>query len=240
MESIVLSEPETGDILMKKYFITASGTGIGKTLVTSTLAWQLHKKGKKIKALKPVVSGFDAVKVAATDTGRLLQAQGLSFSEQHINAVSPWRFTAPVSPDQAAEEEGKHIDFDELVVFSRQQSDGDYLLVEGIGGVMTPLDESHTVIDWMAALGHPVILVGGNYVGSLSHTLSAAHVVLSRGLTLHAVFINEAHASPATPQRTRATLRRFLPRDTTVNVITRQAPTPELWKHVPDLTSIVL
>ncbi len=224
---------------MKKYFITASGTDIGKTLITSAISWQLSKKQKKVKALKPIVSGFDAAQAASSDTGHILRAQGLALTEQNIQAVSPWRFTAPVSPDYAAEQEGSHIDFDELVSFCKQQHDSEYLLVEGIGGVMTPLDEKHTVIDWMKATGFPVILVAGTYLGSLSHTLAACHAVISHGLALHTVLVSEGKTSSSTPQQTRATLRRFLPRDTTVQVITRLDNAQDLWKQVPDLTPIL-
>ena len=60
----------------------------------------------------------------------------------------------------------------------------DVLLIEGIGGIMVPLDDEHTVLDWMLVLQLPVILVAGSYLGTLSHTLTALDVLRRRGLTV--------------------------------------------------------
>jgi dethiobiotin synthetase len=224
---------------MKPYFITATGTGIGKTLVTCALAWQLREQGKKVMALKPVISGFDRDNIEETDTGQLLQAQQLSPTKERMKAVSPWRFHAPLSPDMAAEEEQRTIRFDELTAFCKKPVAGGYLLIEGVGGVMTPLNEIHTVLDWMSALNYPVILVTGSYLGSLSHTLVSCHAILSRGLALHSVIVSETEHSTVPLARTVATLRRFLP-DISMTAISRLDYLPCLWKYVPDLTPIVL
>jgi dethiobiotin synthetase len=68
-------------------------------------------------------------------------------------------------------------------------------LIEGIGGVMVPLDDRHTVLDWMVALGAPVVLVAGSYLGSISHTLTCLDVLRRRALTVRAVIINETPGS---------------------------------------------
>jgi dethiobiotin synthetase len=221
---------------MKSFFITATGTDIGKTLFTCALVHQLRTHGRTVHALKPVISGFDPASNIQTDTGMLLAALGRTASPESVAALSPWRFSAPLSPDMAAQDEGKAIDFDRLVAFSKERKDTDYLLVEGVGGVMVPLDARHTVLDWMKALGFPVILVTASYLGSLSHTLTAAHAVASAGLVLHAVVISESSASAVLPARMEAVLRRFLPRATLLASIARLDSCPELWKYVPDLT----
>lgn len=197
---------------MKKYFVTATGTNIGKTFITAALTKQLRTKGKNVIVLKPVISGFHTP-LAQTDTGLLLKAQELPITKENIDAISPWRFTDAISPDMAAENEKKKIPFDELVAFSKKQK-ADYLLIEGPGGVMTPLDKSHTVLDWMATLGFEVILISGSYLGTLSHTLTAYHAIAAKKLKIHCVIINESGASPAPLKRTVLTLKRFLPNDT--------------------------
>ncbi len=224
---------------MKKYFITATGTGIGKTLITSALAYQLSKQGKRVKALKPVISGFDAANAHTSDTGQLLEAQGLPVTPENVNIVSPWRFKAPLSPDMAAADERKRIDFNALNGFCRQQEDYDALLIEGVGGVMVPLTESQTTLDWMQALQYPVILVAGSYLGSISHTLTACQALLSRGLALDAVVISESEVSPAPLQRISEHLQRFLPDNSAIYTVTRLDSSPELWKTVPDITPIL-
>ena len=223
---------------MKPYFITSSGTGIGKTLLSCALAHQLRKAGKSVRALKPVISGFDEKDFEGSDTAHLLIAQGLGPTPAGIASVSPWRFTAPLSPDMAAEDEGRAIDFGKLVEFCRSQDGVDYLLIEGIGGVMVPLDERHTVLDWMAALNFPVILVTGSYLGSLSHTLTAARAVLAAGLELAAVVISESERAPVPLSRTEGTLHRFLPPQTRIFPIGRLDSSLNLWKDVPDVAHL--
>ena len=86
---------------MKSLFITSSGTEIGKTLVTAALCHQLTARGLKVQALKPVVSDFNDGDLE-TDTAVLLHALGQSATAENIDAMSPWRFQAPLSPDMAA------------------------------------------------------------------------------------------------------------------------------------------
>jgi dethiobiotin synthetase len=219
---------------MKKYFITGAGTGVGKTVFTSALAYQLQQKGKQVRALKPIISGFEQADAGSSDSGVLLAAQGLSASPQNIDAISPWRFAAPLSPDMAAEDECKAIDFEQLVAFCGSQTNAEYLLIEGVGGIMVPLNMRHTVLDWAVTLGFPVILVTGSYLGSLSHTLTAAQTIISAGLNLHTVVISESEYSAAPLDRIELTLRRFLPDTTQITQIARLDSSSDLWKYVPD------
>ncbi len=84
------------------------------------------------------------------------------------------------------------------------------LLIEGIGGVMVPLDDRRTVLDWMSVLRIPIVLVAGTYVGTLSHTLSALEVVARRNIDIAAVVVNESETSAASLADTVATLRHFV------------------------------
>jgi dethiobiotin synthetase len=83
------------------------------------------------------------------------------------------------------------------------------LLIEGIGGVMVPLDDEHTVLDWMAALNIPVILVAGSYLGSLSHTLTSLDALRRRDIIIKALVVNETPAPTVSITETVATLKRF-------------------------------
>ena len=65
------------------------------------------------------------------------------------------------------------------------------MLIEGVGGVMVPLDDQRTVLDWICALDAPVLLVVGDYLGTISHTLTAVEVLRTRGARLAAVIVNE-------------------------------------------------
>ena len=178
---------------MEAQFITGTGTDIGKTWLACALLRHWQTEGRRVAALKPVLSGFDPRHPEASDAGQLLAALGREVSTAELDAIAPWRFVAPLSPDMAAAREGRRIDFEELVAFSRRAIAGPDrpLLIEGVGGVMAPLDERHTVRDWIAASGLPCVLVAGSYLGSLSHTLSALAALEKVGAGVTAIVVNE-------------------------------------------------
>jgi dethiobiotin synthetase len=197
---------------MSAFFVTATGTDIGKTYVASGLVRHWRAAGRPVDALKPVATGFDPAAAEASDAGVLLAALGRSVTPAEIDRISPWRFAAPLSPDMAAQYEKRSIDFDALVQFSQAAvtSNRGMLLIEGIGGIMVPLDGSRTVLDWMIALNIPLVLVTGSYLGSLSHTLTTLDVLVRRGLAVKAVVVNETPGSPVTMQSTIETMTNFV------------------------------
>ena len=197
---------------MAALFVTATGTDVGKTFVTAGLASHVIAKGRAVDVLKPVVSGFDPATAASTDPGVLLSALGRPTTEAEIANISPWRFRAPLSPASAAQREGLSLDFAALVEFCRKAMAArrDVLLIEGVGGIMVPLDADHTVLDWMTALRLPLLLIAGSYLGTLSHTLSAVDVLKRRELTIAAVVVSESIESPVPLDETVATIARFV------------------------------
>jgi dethiobiotin synthetase len=196
---------------MSAYFVTAIGTDIGKTFVAAGLIRHFRAAGRAVEAIKPVATGFDPAAAATSDPGVLLSALGRPVTPAEIERVAPWRYAAPLSPDMAARREGRALDFDALVEFCRRAiaDHQDMLLIEGIGGVMVPLDDRHTVLDWIAALHIPLVLVAGSYLGSLSHTLTGLDVIARRELILKAIVVNETPVSTVPLAYTAATLSRF-------------------------------
>ena len=186
-------------------FVTATGTEIGKTFVSCGLLRAASRRGLDLPALKPVASGYDPEAAAESDAGLLLAARGIAPDAARVAEISPWRFAAPLSPDQAAAREGREVPFDDLVAFCRQPAPA---LIEGVGGVMVPLDAHHTVLDWIAALDAPVLLVTGSYLGTLSHTLTALAALSSQFVA--AIVVNES-VGGVDLDDTAATLRRFAP-----------------------------
>jgi len=207
---------------MTTLFVTASGTDVGKTFVTLRLIDELTAAGYRVRALKPVASGFDAATPSSSDTGALLRAQSLEPSDANLDAVSPWRFAAPLSPDMAAAREGRTLSFAALVDFCRAPHAADITLIEGIGGVMAPLDDTHTVLDWIVALDSPALLVVGSYLGTLSHSLTAAAALRTRRARVAGVIVSESPEQPAPAAETATALARFLT-PTTVQVLSRHA-----------------
>jgi len=179
---------------MTAVFITGTGTDVGKTFVATGLIRALRREGRAVDALKPVVTGFDPSAVEGSDPARLLAALGRPLSAEALAEISPWRFRAPRSPAMAAEAEECALDVDAVIRFCREAvaATSGTLLIEGVGGIMVPLDERRTVLDWMAALGLPLIFVAGSYLGTLSHTLSALDVLARRDLKVAAVAVSES------------------------------------------------
>lgn len=224
---------------MKTLFVAASGTGVGKTLVTAALTDQARRAGKAVRPIKPVISGYDADTAAESDTAILLQSLGEPATQEATDRISPWRFAAPVSPDMAAVRENRSIDFAALTAFCRDCAEGpeDLLLIEGVGGVMVPLTEHETVLDWMAAVAAPVVIVVGSYLGTISHTLTAAAAVDARGLAIAGIVISESEDNPVPPAETQAAIQRFLPHATVTLVPRLAGPNP--WAAAPDLLHLL-
>jgi dethiobiotin synthetase len=210
---------------MTTVFITATGTDIGKTFVTTGLIRLLRARQKPVDAVKPVVSGFDPARPGDSDSGALLRALGLPLNDEEIEDISPWRFAAPLSPDMAARHAGQDIDFDRIISFcetAMEEAEG-ALLIEGAGGVMAPLDDEHTVLDWIAELEVPGLLVAGSYLGSISHTLTAIEVLDAEDCDLSTIVICESAGSHVPLYETVATVSRFAP-DIDVIALPRLAP----------------
>jgi len=156
-------------------------------------------------------SGFDPGAWHGSDPAALLAALGRPTELAEIEQISPWRFKAPLSPHMAARHEGRAIAFQEVVEFCRRSMTRPpgALLIEGIGGIMVPLDDRRTVLDWMSMLRIPIILVAGSYVGTISHTLTSLEVLVRRNLDVAAVVVSETAGSAASLEETMATVQRF-------------------------------
>lgn len=208
---------------MSTVFVAGAGTDIGKTALCVGLLEQLRRDGVPCSAYKPVATGFDPSACSDSDPGRLLAAQREPLTPANLDKISPWRFAAPLSPDAAARRENRSIDFDTLVRFCRGAAGDGVALIEGIGGVMVPLTERHTVLDWIVALGAPTLLVTGSYLGAISHALTAASVLSAAGARFVGIVVNQSEAEPMPTLEVAATLARFVP-GIAVEIVGRAPP----------------
>jgi dethiobiotin synthetase len=227
--------------LLRGLVITSVGTGIGKTLVTATLCYQLTRAGRSVRALKPVVSGFRADD-PASDPCLILRSLGENPTPRAIATIAPWRFEPPIAPHLAARREDRVLALDEIADFCTAemcQNDAcDHLLIEGAGGVMAPIDEKHTVLDLIVRLGHPAVLVTGSYLGAISHTLTALEVLASRGVAARAVVVSESETSAGLSD-TIASIRQFGALAYPVYALPRLAGgEPEKWRAAPSLVGL--
>lgn len=187
--------------MSRRLFIAGAHTDVGKTYAACAILREARAAGRSVQALKPVVSGFDPDDWAASDPGRLLSALGRPLTMTELRAVSPLQFVAALSPPMAARLEGVDLRLEVLERFCREgltASAADLTLVEGVGGVMSPIAEDATGLDLMIALGLPSVLVGGSYLGGVSHTLTAIETLRARGLAIEAVVVSQ-DGSPDAP-----------------------------------------
>jgi dethiobiotin synthetase len=184
---------------------------VGKTLVVAALIRHLRHLGHTVDAIKPIVSGYEPAQAAASDPGALIAALGLPFSPESIERTSPWRYRAALSPDLAARLEGRSIDVDAVIAYCKDSVARcrDILLIEGVGGIMEPLDQHRTILDVMMALRLPLILVTGSYRGALSHTLTALDSLFRRDMNVLATIVSETAGSKLAVDDVVASISRF-------------------------------
>lgn len=187
--------------MSRALFIAGAHTDVGKTHIACALIRAARGAGLSVAALKPVVSGFDPADWAQSDPGRLLAALGRPATPEALAEVSPRQYAAPLAPPMAARLQGQTLRLaglsDDASAWLARTT-ADLALVEGAGGVMSPLAEDGTNLDLMQALGLPSVLVGGGYLGTISHTLTAIEVLRGRGMAPAAVVVS-ASADPEAP-----------------------------------------
>ncbi|HEX4712003.1 dethiobiotin synthase [Phenylobacterium sp.] len=182
-------------------FVAGSHTDVGKTFVACALIRAARTAGLSVEALKPIASGFAPADWADSDPGRLLDALGRPRSDDELDRMTPWRFAAPLAPPMAATLEGRTLPLAPVVEFCAERlaaSRADLFVLEGVGGLMSPLADGATGLDLMAALNLPALLVGGGYLGAISHTLTALEVLRARGQAVAAVVVSQ-DARPDAP-----------------------------------------
>ena len=181
--------------MKKKAFITSTGTNIGKTFLTKMLINRSIELNYKVSAIKPIISGFNKNNFNETDTGIIVNA--LNTPKIDIDKISPWRFKEPLSPDLAAKNEGKYINFEELIYFCEQSINSinnDLVLIEGVGGTMVPINDKFTIMDLIIKLNIPVILTIGSYLGSISHTLNAYEILDKYNININSIVVMQSES----------------------------------------------
>jgi dethiobiotin synthetase len=179
-------------------YVAGAHTDIGKTHVACALLRAARARGIACDAFKPVLSGFDRGRWAQSDAGRLLAALGRG--EDGLNAISPLRFTAPLAPPMAARLEGARLELADILTRCRAwlaESSAELKLLEGAGGLMSPIAEDGTALDLPENLVLPSILVGGGYLGAVSHLLTALEVLRARRLPVLALVVSEDASAEA-------------------------------------------
>lgn len=173
--------------------MAGTDTGVGKTYVAAHIARALADEGWNVGVYKPAASGCRRAgrNLVSDDAVALWDAAG---RPGKLSAVCPQRFTAPLAPHLAAKEERKEIDSAQL----RRGLDywlkrSDVVVVEGAGGLMSPVGEEDYVADLARDFGYPLVVVAANRIGTINHTLQTliAAQAFGSGLPVAGIVLND-------------------------------------------------
>ena len=171
---------------MKGAFITATGTGVGKTWLATALATACVQRGKRVAAIKPIETGVDPDPVDALQLARACGNESLA------NASGLYRAKEPLAPYAIEKRGGPSVgSLRELAKRVRElANDADYVIVEGVGGVLVPIDREHTIADLGALLDLQTVVVARNALGVLSYTITAIEALRRRKVSVRAIVLN--------------------------------------------------
>jgi dethiobiotin synthetase len=184
---------------MNGVFIAGTDTGVGKTTVACAMARLIAQEMGDVGVMKPVETGCrrKSGELIPADAQALKTASG---TEDPMRRIAPYCYHAPLAPDAAARIEENPLRLDVILrAYERLHRRHPFLIVEGIGGLMTPLTPRLTVLDLIKRMELPVLLVARSGLGTLNHTLLSLHCGREAGLQFVGVVLNQTH-----PRRTLA------------------------------------
>ena len=205
------------------FFVTGTGTEVGKTVVAAVIGRSLAAAGAAVAVFKPAVSGLE--QGDEPDHALLRRAAG---SDQPDDAIAPYRYGPPVSPHLGARLAGETIDPARLVRAARAAADAsDYLVCEGVGGLLVPLTLGYLVRDLARELGLPVVIAAASGLGTINHTLLTIEAARAVGLEVALVVLTPWPGAPSVVERSN---REAIEQLGSVRV----EPLPELDLHEPE------
>ena len=191
---------------MRGLFITGTDTGAGKTVLSAALLAAMTAAGERVHAHKPVVTGLEEPSSSWPADHELLA----SAADMTPEDVAPLRYGPAVSPHLAAQLAGERIDPARLQSVARAAGKDTTLIVEGVGGLLTPLADGYTVCDLAAALGLPVLIAARPGLGTINHTLLTLRAAGAAGLDVRAVVLTPWPEDPSALERSnRETITRM-------------------------------
>ena len=177
------------------FFITGTDTDIGKTYVSANLIRVLQKQGLKVSPRKPIASGCIAQADGSLLCEDAYQLQQAMDNPVPLNEICHYQFQPALSPQTVLDQSGQTVTTQNLIDACRVPT-GNFQLVEGAGGFLSPLCSNGLNRDLAVQLKLPVILVVGNRLGCLNHALLSIEAITRAGLELYAIVINDLSPEP--------------------------------------------
>lgn len=180
------------------WFVTGTDTGVGKTVIAGTLARLAREAGRRVGVFKPVATGCRRdVRLGLVSADAEFLAH-CAESPHTLETINPVRYAEELAPMVAAERSRRPINWDAIRHgWNTVRSAVDWLVVEGAGGLLVPIDSRHSVADLALEYGLPLVVVARPELGTINHTLLTLEAARARGLNVVAVVINGYRPSSA-------------------------------------------
>lgn len=165
----------------RRIFITGTDTEVGKTVASVVLLHLLKKIGYSTASLKPIAAGVEEKMNVNSD---VIFLQENTTNKHTYKEINPYLFQEPIAPHIAARNESIDINIDECIEKCQSilKSDAEFIVIEGAGGLLVPLNHSQTMLDLAIAMRTEIILVVGMKLGCLNHTLLTVDAIKNSGL----------------------------------------------------------
>lgn len=179
----------------KGFFVTGTDTGVGKTIITAALIKTAHLLGFKTCGMKPIETG------CIREGDMLVPSDGMfiktvAHMEESVKHVSPYCFESPLAPLPASEIEGVSVDLEKIQnAYMSLLKKYDVVIVEGIGGLLVPINKNFFVLDLAREFGLPVIVVSKPGLGTINHTMLTVNYAIKEGLVVAGIIINYSQPS---------------------------------------------
>ncbi|MBI4387959.1 MAG: dethiobiotin synthase [Candidatus Omnitrophica bacterium] len=177
--------------MAKGIFVVGTDTGVGKTIVSAGLALVLKERGIRVGVMKPVATGCVGPmnRLVSPDAVFLFEAA----QNEYAPLTSPVRYRNPVAPSVAEVYENLKVDIKSILKAYRELTKiYDYIIIEGIGGLLVPLQKKYYVANLVREIGLPILIVSPIGLGAINHTLLTVDSALIRGLFVKGIIFNRA------------------------------------------------
>lgn len=220
---------------MNGLFVAGTDTGVGKTIVSGCLAKYLSDRGYNVITQKWIQTGCSSI--FSSDIKLHLKFMGRSISgiKEHLPYIAPYIFNPACSPHLACRIENKKINLNKIKKsFKLLSTKFDFVIVEGVGGVLVPFDRKNLVIDIAKDLDLPVLVVVENRLGAINHTLLTVEALASRKINIIGLVFNNIKEKNKLILKDNPEIISSLTKQKILGVLSRQGSYKEIYeKFVP-------
>src|SRR3989339_88178 len=176
--------------MAEKIFVSAIDTGVGKTIASGLIAKKISEKGKKVITFKLVQTGCSGI---SEDIIKHREIMEIPLTEDDLSGLTcPYVFKHPCSPHLAAKLEEQTIHENVITnAISELEKKYDFLIIEGVGGLFVPINESLNIIDFIKKNKYPLALITTTKLGSINHTLMSLELLIRYNIPLKYLILNK-------------------------------------------------